>query len=99
MGGKRGKKGKKDRPARRLEIGKKKKHIALTEFPGTFQNVANRLHEKHCFEVGPARRVTLLAEPTFCFHVNGSPRSFCKEKVSLLRVACVASISQASPGS
>ena len=59
-GGERGKKGKKDRPGRRLEMGKQNIQIkkgllalALTEFP-----VANRLHEKHCFEVSPARRVT-----------------------------------------
>lgn len=70
LGGGRGggngeKRGRTDRPDRRLEMGKQNIQIkkgllalALTEFTGTFQNVANRLHEKHCFEVSPARRVT-----------------------------------------
>ena len=57
----------------------------LNEFPGTFQNVANRLHEKHCFEVGAARRVILLAEPTFSFSCKRFA-SFCKEMYE--KLAC-----------
>ena len=55
--------------------------LALTVFPGTFQNVANRLHEKHCFGLARLGGSPFLSSQLFVLHVNGSP-SFVRKKLA-----------------